>query len=199
MIKAKVLVIFSLVLFSFLIFVPSSVKAFSLDDLVKSVQQFFNPASKTPPPVLTVDSSITLTEDLNKNGQIDAGDTVKFSYFISNTTNTEYKLATLKTNLDRTKINFIHNLNGGSGMQDDGQTINFPNLNIAASQQLNVSFEASVNFDPSSDQIVATQPELVTADNQSIKGSDKKEVTVKKNSSNEAPFTIRVSSSGKVK
>src|SRR5260221_91096 len=110
MIRTRIILISSLSLIFFFFFAVSSVKAFSFDDIVKSIQQVFKPPAKTPPPALSVDSKISLAEDgdVNKNGQIDAGDTVRFSYTVTNTTDKDQTFATLKTNINRKQLNFIH-------------------------------------------------------------------------------------------
>ena len=129
----------------------------------------------------TIESSIELAPDGddNKNRQIDAGDIVRFTYTIINTTDQAYSYATLKTNIDRKQLNFIHNVFGTTGLSDLDDTIIIPNIRVNAREQKVISFDARINYFQE-DKIIATESEFVNVDKKSIKKSLRKEIQAKK-------------------
>lgn len=168
---------------------PKSVKANFLDDIVTNVTDFFIPDKKE----LKIDSSIALTPDgdVDKNGQIDAGDIVRFTYNLTNTTDQEYSFATLKTNIDRKQLNFIHNITGTASLDDDGKTIAIPNYRIGANQTATITFDARVNYYTDKDITIATEPEFVDKDKKSIIKSLKKQIGAKKIKNDKIPGMIK--------
>ncbi len=170
--------IFSLVLLSFfllsLFLFAKTTRALSLGDVVNGVKSFLSPQKKE----LKIDSGISLVPegDVNKNGQIDAGDTVRFSYTLTNTTDQEYSFATIKTNINRKQINFIHNITGTASLDDDSKTIEIPNFRIAPNQIATITFDARVNYYTSEDPTIATVPEFFDNNKKSIVKSLKKEI-----------------------
>ena len=169
--------VFCIVLVGFLVKAPQA-GAFFLDDFLNSFTQKAQPI----PQKLSLDSSITLAPDgdINKNGQIDGGDSLKFTYKLQNNTAVAYSFTSLSTNIPRDKIHFIHNVTGATSVNDSGKTITFPNLRINPGQTLEVSFEARVNYDPKTDVTIFTNPELKGSDNKLIINSARKELKVKK-------------------
>jgi len=129
----------------------------------------------------TVESSIELTPDGddNKNNEIDAGDIIRFTYTIINTTDQAYPYATLKTNVDRKQLNFIHNVSGATGLSDLDDTITIPNIRVSVQEQRVISFDARINYFQE-DKIIATEPEFVNVDKKSIIKSLRKEIQAKK-------------------
>lgn len=118
----------------------------------------------------TLESQIELVPegDENKDGKIDAGDTVIFKYIIKNSTSTPYQFVTLRTNINRINLNFIHNIKGTSSLSDQKSTIDIPNLFIKPNQDLEVSFEARVNYFDDADHTLFTQPELISSSKQKL-------------------------------
>lgn len=118
---------------------------------------------------VSVTASVVLAEngDLNKDKIIEAGDTVTYSYTISNTSNSVYEFATLDTHIDHSHINFIHNIKGASSLSEKRDSIVIPNLFVGAIQTVNVSFDARVNID-TGDTSLTTAPQLLTKDRKSI-------------------------------
>lgn len=100
-----------------------------LQDWVNAVKEVI---ILSAPKVISIDSTVErlLSGDENKNGIIDSGDIVTFKYTIINPTDKEISFATLKTNINRKQLNFIHNIKGTSSLNDDGITIEIPNFRI---------------------------------------------------------------------
>ncbi len=169
--------------------------AFSIGDIFNGIKNVFSPQPTSTPKEFTITSKIELAPggDLNNNGQIDAGDLVRFSYTITNTTDTTYKFATLKTNINRNDINFIHNIQGTLNLTDNGKTITIPNLHIAPQQVETISFDARVNYDANTDQVIKTQPEFVTSDNKTVfKEEQEHQITAKKQSIDKGRSVLKV-------
>lgn len=114
------------------------------------------------PHELTVTSNIALAPggDVNKNGKIDAGDSIRFTYVIKNTTDKTYKFVTLVPNVNRQDLNFIHNITGSTGLLDDGKTISFSNIWIEPNQIQTISFEARTDFFQDTNKKITTTPEI---------------------------------------
>jgi len=85
-------------------------------------------ADATPGQTPSVSSRIELdpSGDLNHNGQVDGGDTLKFSYAVKNPTNKAFPFSSLETHIDSSKLNYIHNIKGVSSLDAGSKTIIFP-------------------------------------------------------------------------
>ena len=131
---------------------------------------------------LAVEASISLAPggDVDKNGVIDSGDIVQFSYKLSNPSDKKYSLTTLKTNVNTKEINTISNLKGTLSLDADKKEVVIPHLNIFPNQVLDISFEARVNFNKEKDSIISTDPELVDDKNASVFKGQRQEVIAKK-------------------
>lgn len=94
----------------------------------------------------TVESDITLAPDgdADNNGEMDGGDTVRFSFVLSNGTDTAHPFSNLKTNIKRDSIHFIHNIKGVTGI--DNSTLELPNIYVLPNSKLEISFDARLNF-----------------------------------------------------
>jgi hypothetical protein len=186
-----ILLLLPVFLLSFFLFTKTA-QAFSLGDVVNGVKNLISPAKKE----LKIESNISLVPDgdVNKNGQIEAGDTVRFSYTLTNTTDREYSFSTLKTNINRKQLNFIHNITGASSLDDNGKTIEIPNFRIAPNQTAVITFDARVNYYTSEDPVIATVPEFFDNDNKSIVKSLKKEIKAKRINKDNIPGMIKVRS-----
>lgn len=131
---------------------------------------------------LTLDSKITHAPngDLNNDGKFDSGEIIKFSYTINNPTNKEFSFTTLKTNIIKGNINFVHDIKGVSSLSDKNKTITIPNLRINPGEKLEISFNARLNFFSDSDKLISTEPEIITSDKKSLLKSKRREVNARK-------------------
>lgn len=176
--------------FIFLLFPYSIAQASFLDNIKDFV------TGTTPAPTITqgitIDSKIFLAPggDFIKNGQIDSGDTITFSYTIINRTNQEYSFGTLKTNIPRNNLHFIHNIYGTVNLSDKNKTITIPNLRISPQQKLDIKFDAVINYSPDNDLSIFTQPEYVDGNNKSIAKSKNLTVIAKKIDKSKIPTLI---------
>jgi hypothetical protein len=175
--KNKILL--TVLLLAFFLSFTGKTHASFLDDAVDKVKDFFTPDPKKE---LTIESDITLAPggDVDKNGQIDAGDIVRFTYSIKNTTDQKYLEGTLKTNINRETINFIHNVQGTPSLEDNQKTITIPNLLIRSLGETKVSFDARINLYDDKDRDVSTQPEYLDKGGKSILKSNLKKIVGKK-------------------
>ncbi len=166
-------------LISFFVVSPVKTHASILDDAVDKVKDLFTPEPKKE---FLLDSNITLAPggDMDQNGQIDSGDTIRFTYNIKNTTDEGYSFATLKTNIDRRKINFIHNVTGTVNLNNKNNTVTIPNLTIAPNNEITITFDARINYDTKEDQTLSTLADFSDIKNKSIAKSLKKEIRAKK-------------------
>jgi len=171
-------VIISLILLSPLFLSTSKLAHASiLDTILNSIKNTFSPSQQ-----LSISSKIDLAPngDLNKNGQITAGDTIKFTYVLSNITGNSYSFATLKTNINTTILNSLSNIQGTTSINDANHTITIPYVHLNPDQQLTISFTAQTNFNKDSNQTLSTQPEIIDQNNKSLATGQKQEVTVNK-------------------
>ncbi len=190
-----------------LILTPQIVRASLFDDFLKEVKQTLgegvvdvknvfnnNENNNEKKNSLSIESTIELASDgdVNKNGQIDAGDTITFTYNIQNNTDKKYAYATLKTNIQRDSLNFIHNITGVTGLKDDGKAIEFPNLRVEPGMVKVISFDARINYFTEQDPIIDTEPELIAEDKKSIIKSAKKQIQGKRIRNEDIPNQIQI-------
>lgn len=146
-------------------------------DILKSVKNLTQSSSQT----VSLVSAISLAPDgdVNNNREIDAGDTITFSYTINNPTSEEISFATLITNIPRNYLHFIHNIQGASSLSDKNETITIPNLRINPGQTLEVKFDAGINYFNDGDKSIYTQAEIVTKDKKTLYKAERKEIKAK--------------------
>lgn len=163
-------------LFSVL-FIVTTLAPIAHANLIDQVKDFISPDEKTT----SVDSSISLAEngDFNNNQQIDSGDIVRFSYEIKNTSGKKYAYVTLKTNIVRDEINFIHNIYGVTGINDTDNALTFPNIRIEDQETIYISFDARINYFEKQDKILTTEPEIISFNKESLAKGLKKEMKIK--------------------
>ncbi len=161
----------------------SQAQAAILDDLVNGVKNLFTKEEdkNVKNKEFTIDSQIELVPegDEDKDGEIDAGDIIRFTYTLRNTTDQKYSFATLKTNIDRKLINHIHNIRGSTGILETDSTVSIPNFRIGSNEQRVISFDAIINY-YQEDKAIATEPEFVSFEKKSLAKSVRKEVKAKK-------------------
>lgn len=169
--KIKLAAITLLLTLTFSLLFLKSAQASIFDD-IKSV------LSDKPSQKLSLQSNITFAPegDLNKNGEFDSGESLKFSYIVDNPTDKEISFATLKTNIPRNNLNFIHDIKGTPSLSDKNRTITIPNLRINPGEKLEISFNARLNYFTDADKGISTEPEIVTSDKKSLLKSKKKEI-----------------------
>ncbi len=201
--KTKIFLIFALLSTLYFSIAPTPVSASLFEDFlnemnsklrdgVEGVKDFVAPKKENK--TLTLDTEIKLAEggDVNKNGQIDAGDTITFTYTIQNLTDRKYTYANLKTNVQRNHLNSIDLVEGVTGLKDDGKTIEFPNLRIEPGSIRLISFMGRVNYFTDQDPLITTEPELESEDKQSIVKSGKQQILVKKIRKEDIPHKSRI-------
>jgi len=196
-----------LILVVLLAVTPENVKAASLfesflDEMNKTLQggvdgvrNLITPeGNKSVNKVLSLESNIGLAKggDVSGNGQIDAGDTITFTYIIQNNTDKKYAYATLKTNIQRDSLNFIRNATGVTGIKDDGKTIELPNLRVEPGFAKQITFDATVNYFTEQDTIISTEPELITEDKKSLLKSERKQIQSKRIKKEDIPEKIQM-------
>lgn len=176
----KLLSLFTLLLVLFA-FQNQSAYAFDFSDLFTDLKNFINHTGSKPGN-LTIDSEIALAPDgdINKNNEIDAGDIVRFTYTLRNTTNKSYSFGTLETNIERKQFNFFHNLIGANNLVDDNKTIKISNVRINPGEALIMSFDARTLYRENDIQI-STEAEFIDSDHKSLIKSVKLEKLVKNN------------------
>jgi len=180
-------VLIAIILLTLLVVLPRHVLALFEDVALEVKELVLGKENKNMTDnTLSVGSSIELAPegDENGNGEVDAGDIVRFSYTITNTTTASHTFAVLKTNINRNDINFIHNVMGVTGLSEDNDTITFPNLRIPPSSTSTIQFDARVNY-VQEEISIKTEPELVSSDNTSLVKSSLKEIKAKKLSKEE--------------
>lgn len=194
--KVKFLLFISFLITSFLFLSLSSAQAHAsvLDDIVNGVKNTVqggvdgvkNLFTKTEDnnvknKEFTIDSDISLVPggDENNNGQIDAGDMVRFTYTLKNTTESNYSFATLKTNIDSKQVSFIHNIHGATGIVNDGKTVEIPHVRLNLGETFFISFDALINSFQE-DKTIATEAELISSDKKTVAKSLRKAIEAKK-------------------
>lgn len=182
MYRRKILgITFFLLIISFL--VTSPVQANVFDSIVDGVKSLILPKAdnNVKNKELAIESAITLASngDVNNNGEIDSGDIIRFSYSLTNTTDKAYSYATLKTNINRKQLNFIHSLRGATGLSDNNSTIILRNIRLGPNEQRIISFDARVNYSQD-DKLISSEPEFISSDNKSVGKFQKKEISAKK-------------------
>lgn len=196
--KIKTFLIIALLSTLYFSVVPTPASATLFDDFISemnktllggvdSVKDLIAPVGdKNSKKELTLESDIKLAEggDVNKNNQIDSGDIVKFSFVLTNTTDESYAYATLKTNINKKQLNFIHSLRGATGLSNNKESIEFRNVRIGLNEQRLITFNARVNYSEE-DKVISLEPELISSDNKTIGKLPKKEVQANKLSKEE--------------
>lgn len=176
----------------FLLFLFSAQATYAAfwDDLLGGAKKIVAPAATN----VTVDAAIALAPsgDLDKNNQIDAGDTIVFTYKINNPTDKDYPFGLLKTNIPRKRINFIHQIEGAMSLQDKKDTIEIPNIHLKPFEELTISFRARVNYFDTGDVAIWTEPEFLTQDKKSLHKAAKKEIKAKAWKKGKMPSSVSI-------
>lgn len=160
-----------------------SVEAFSFQEIFDGVKSMFSEKEDTRilKKELIIEPAITLVpdEDKNKNGEIDAGDIVRFIYKLTNTTEKDISLSTLNTHINRKQFNFIHNVKGTTNISDNGTSLEILNVNIYAGETIEISFDARTIY-TKDDMSITTEPVLNDSGKKLIIKGSKIEKLVKK-------------------
>lgn len=127
-------------------------------------------SAQSPEGGVFVEGKIELAPDGdgNKNGEVDAGDTVRLVFDVVNRTDKEYPFATLATGLDRTLVYDLWNLSGASSLDDANNTITFPNLWVAPQARLSVSLDVTAKYFTEGEKRLALAPELLDREGRPI-------------------------------
>lgn len=165
--KLKLLVAAFFVAFISLYLAPP-IQAQILENIINAVKDLVFPNDENEAKGnVDLKSNISLVPngDSNGNGIIDAGEIVRFEYIISNNTDEELKFAKLDTDIKRDSINYIHNVSGTTGLDDNGKSISIKNIRIPKNMEIKISFEARTNLYSDSDGQLTTMPEFSSGDN----------------------------------
>lgn len=158
------------------------VEAFSFQEIFDRVKSIFSEKEdvRILKKELVIEPAITLVSDgdKNKNGEIDAGDVVRFIYKLTNTTEKDISLGTLNTHINRKQFNFIHNIQGTTNISDNGTSLEILNLNIYAGETLEISFDART-INTKDDISISTEPVLNDSDKKLVTKASKIEKLVK--------------------
>lgn len=122
-----------------------------------------NTAAQTPDGQVTVEGGIERPAqgDLQKDGNVSAGDTVVFHFRVTNRTEAAYPLATLATGLDANLLYDIWNLHGAASLSDDNNTIAFPNLFISPHSRFTISVEGTLKYFTEGEARLTVSPQLL--------------------------------------
>ncbi len=188
--KLKTLLpIFFLIMVSLFVFLPVFPKNSIMYTMVESVRNMVSHGIDNikslfakEEKVLSIDSSIGLAPDgdIDKNNIVDSGDTIRFQYVLSNTTENDYSWLTLDTNIDRKLINYIHNGYGAINLEDSGKTITFRHVKIPRGQTTTIRFDARVNHSIKKDLEIITEPKLIDRNSKVILSSTKEIILARK-------------------
>ena len=182
--KPASIFIFLLITLSIFSFVAKPAQASVINDLFNGVKSFFsnNEKQDNKSKDISIDTSITLAEDgdVNNNGEIDSGDTIHFGFKLNNPSEETLKFTNLKTNIDRKLINYIRNEYGITGFNDDGKTLEIPNLILYPNQTVEISFDANISYFSQEDKVISTDAELLDKNQKRIAKAAKKEISAKK-------------------
>lgn len=190
--KALIFIAFILS-FSLLITVYSSkANANFIDDVVSGAKKLLNSSDTNKEGEIEIESNISLAPNGDKDGdgKVSSGDEVRFSYIIKNHSGENYTFATLKTNIDRRNINFIHNIHATS-LDDNGKDISFPNVRIRANQSTVFSFDTRINYFTDADKLISTEPELLSKEKKSVTKALRKEIRAHKIDLNKIPSLMK--------
>lgn len=143
--------------------VISGFAAFLLVALGLSLRGSHNISAQTPEGGVFVEGGIELPSggDLQKDGNIGAGDTVIFHFRVTNRTDTTYPLATLQTGIDGNLLYDIWDLRGAASLSDDNETISFPNLTIAPQSRFTISVEGTLKYFTEGEARLTVSPQLL--------------------------------------
>ena len=176
-IKKLILLLAPILLLILVLKIPPVANASIIDDIKNLLTR--------SPKELNLKSDIALAKDgdLDKNEEINAGDTVTFTFILSNPSDKKYSHTTLRTNIDRKSINFIHNIIGTSGLNDDGKTITIPNIKVAPSESITISFDARLNYFDENLKTISAEAELIDSAKKSLIKDKKVQINSKKSNS----------------
>lgn len=168
-------------------------QAFSFSEFFKDTKNKIQGILSTPKE-LSVTSQISHAPngDTNNDGKIDAGEIITFNYTINNPTDNSYKFLTLKTNVPNESINYIHDVNGATGIKETDKTVDIPNLRILPHETTIISFSARINYYSQEDAAIWTEPELLTMDKKSLIKANKEEIKATKMNTKNIPSNIKI-------
>ncbi len=177
-------VIVSLLVSSFFFVQVKQASALTFNEVVDSVKKIFTSEddNNIKDKEFTLDSTIALVPggDTDMNNIIDAGDTIRFTYKLSNTTDQAYTFSTLKTNIDKKELTYVHNLYGVTGISNDDKSIVFTNFRMDANSSKTISFDAVVKYYTDVDPTISTEVEFISKEQKLVAKAVKKEIKAKR-------------------
>lgn len=124
-------------------------------------------ASPSKPQGVTAGIAVVPSSDRNHNGQLDPGETGRFTFHITNPTSTYLKLAKLNTNVATKNLLIVTQLHGTPSLDYSGKYVALPNIRIAPNQDVTVYFDAIMQS-TTADAIVTAQPVLLNSDGRTL-------------------------------
>ncbi len=164
-----------------------------LGSVAKTPSKMASPFIATMPVKIEISTVITQDsdDDFNQNGQIDAGEMIKFQYTITNNGDIPLTLSTLDTMIPSNQFNFIHDVFGATGIDASGDTILIPFVHLEPNQVQTISFKACINYFVDSDLTLETASALILPNGQTVVRGPKKTIIIKKGEDkNSASTTI---------
>ena len=128
---------------------------------------------------ISVEYDIELAEggDYHQNGQIDAGDTIKFIYAIQNPTDQDYPYSVLQTQVLKENYLQTHGISGGSGLRIEDGKVEFPNLYLQNHSLTIISVNVELRYFHNDLREISTEPTLLSQEGERLFVGEKKSVS----------------------
>lgn len=126
--------------------------------------------AQAPPEGVTVEGRIEVVpgKDYNREGEIDAGDTVNLLFLVKNDTDTEYSFASLSTGVDASRLHDLWNIKGAGSIVKENGTLVFKNLRLLPRSKVSMSIEATIDYFTEGELELAVTPQLAESSGQSF-------------------------------
>jgi hypothetical protein len=85
--------------------------------------------------------------DMDKDGKTDGGDTLHFTFKLTNKSQAEAKYLDLDTKIPKDRVFYVRNYAGSSSAATENGTIVFKNVVVLPNQTQEISFDASLFYD----------------------------------------------------
>jgi uncharacterized repeat protein (TIGR01451 family) len=132
--------------------------------------------------------------DTNKNHKIDAGETLSFSFTVTNKSKQAAKTVTLDTGIPRSMIGYPQNVDGATGILENRPTLIFKNLVILPGETQKLSFTAQSLYSPTNYGI-HMRPVLIDPSNTAVVRGESKFVAVTANFTH-TPTQVKATKTG---
>lgn len=140
---------------------------------------------------LSISSALALA--LGGGEKVQGGDTVTFNFKIENKGSGEAKFVTLKTDIEKSLIFDIRNIQGATGIDNHEDVLVFRNLTVQPNQSINVSFDASLVFSDQEREL-RLQPKLFDIQDKFVAQGSPQRYAISKNESIDMPSNVKTGS-----